>query len=104
MTKRNVASVECSMEYHIPKTTIAYAPPPPFHNLIFNQKSNKTVSLCTDTKQSGMDTVTEKHTASIFTQPAEDVSSTFLWNTANQTTSCPNLDRTMFLHHCEHLK
>ena len=36
-------------------------------------------------------TVLKKHTTSIFREPPEDISSTFLWNTATQTRCNPNL-------------
>ena len=51
-----------------------------------NLKSIEIVSFHRDTKSSGMDTVLNKHTTSIFRQPPEDASSIFLWNNAPHTT------------------
>jgi len=51
------------------------------------------------TKSSGMDTVLNNHTISIFRQSPGDTSSIFLWNTAPQTTWYCTLDHIIFLHH-----
>ena len=103
--KQIFISTECAMEYHTSKTIMPYKTPFPsisWHH--FNPKSNKIVSFHTDTKLSGMDTVLNKHTISIFRHPPEDTSGILLSNTAPQTTLCySNLDHIIFLHHCEKL-
>jgi hypothetical protein len=44
--KRNLISVECSKGYHTPKTIIPYQILiPPFHNFIYNSKSNNSLSF-----------------------------------------------------------
>jgi hypothetical protein len=102
--KQIFISTKCAMQYHTSKTAMPYKTPFPsisWHH--FNPKSTKIVSSHTDTKLSGMDTVLNKHTISIFSHPPEDTSSILLSNTAPKTTCYSNLDHIMFLHHCEKL-
>ena len=67
----------------------------------FNLKSIEILSVHADTTTSDMDTVLNRHITSIFSQPPENASHTFLWNTAPQTTCYCNLDHNIFLRHCE---
>jgi hypothetical protein len=102
---RNLISVECVWDIILPKWLFHTKPHLPSisqHHL--NPKIIEIVSFHTDAKSSGMDTVLNEHTPFIFWQPPEDASSIFLWNTATQTTCYSNLDHSMLLHLCEHLK
>jgi hypothetical protein len=87
------------------QTTMPYQTPSPFQSWHhFSMKSTEIVSFHTDTKSSGMDTVLNKHSISLFRRPTEHTSSIFLWQTAPQTTHYSNLDHIIFLHHCGNLK
>ena len=79
----------CVKEYNkslfLSKTSIPYQPRLPSISLHhINPNSIQIVSFHTDTKSSGVDTLLNRHTTSIFRQPPEDTSSKFLRNTLQQ--------------------
>jgi hypothetical protein len=104
-TTRNFISVECGMGYHTPKTTIPYQTPSPLH-FMTQFSIQKALKLCPAHRHQIIwcGCCSQRNILPSSDNLLKDACSIFLWNTTTQTTWYPNLNHTMFLHHCENLK